>query len=88
MYCVDALARYADIIVVNISCPNNGSRQNVEPLENILTSVVEATKRVNRKTKPVVMVKVSFSKRRWFTKLKQPQVSPDEDSDAQISGIW
>ncbi|MCJ1464286.1 Dihydroorotate dehydrogenase (quinone), mitochondrial [Pseudocyphellaria aurata] len=71
VYCVEALAKYADILVVNISCPNTGSRQKVEPLRNILTSVVEAAKKVNRKTKPVVMVKVS----------------PDEDSDAQVSSI-
>lgn len=71
VYCVEALARYADILVVNISCPNTGSKQKVEPLRNILTSVVEAAKKVNRKTKPFVMVKVS----------------PDEDSDAQVMGI-
>lgn len=63
VYCVEALAKYADILVVNISCPNTGSRQKVEPLRNILTSVVEAAKKVNRKTKPVVMVKVSWSRR-------------------------
>lgn len=63
VYCVEALARYADILVVNISCPNTGSRQKVEPLRNILTSVVEAAKKVNRKTKPFVMVKVSILKR-------------------------
>ncbi|MCJ1261196.1 Dihydroorotate dehydrogenase (quinone), mitochondrial [Lobaria immixta] len=57
VYCVDAFSRYADIIAVNILCPNNGSKQNVEPLRNILTSVVEETKGSNRKTKPVVMVK-------------------------------
>lgn len=63
VYCVEALARYADILVVNISCPNTGSKQKVEPLRHILTSVVEAAKKINRKTKPVVMVKVSFSRR-------------------------
>ena len=63
VYCVQALARYADILVVNISCPNTGSKQKVEPLRDILTSVVEAAKKIDRKTKPVVMVKVSFSKR-------------------------
>lgn len=71
VYCVDAFSRYADIIAVNISGPKNGSKQNVELLRNILTSVVEETKGSNRKTKPVVMVKVS----------------PDEDSDAHILAI-
>ena len=74
VYCVKALARYADIIVVNVSSPNTpGLRglQKVEPLTNILTGVVEAAKQANRKTKPAVMVKIS----------------PDEDSDDQVSGI-
>lgn len=90
VYCVEVLARYADsmyswnclfvslltilVIVVNVSSPNTpGLRalQNVEPLTNILTGVVEAAKKANRKTQPVVMVKVS----------------PDEDSDEQVSGI-
>lgn len=43
----------------------------MEPLTNILAGVVEAAKRVNRKTKLAVMVKVS----------------PDEDSEEQVSGI-
>lgn len=74
VYCVEALARYADIIVVNVSSPNTpGLRglQRVEPLTNILTGVVEAAKKASRKTTPAVMVKVS----------------PDEDSDEQVSGI-
>ncbi|MCJ1341367.1 Dihydroorotate dehydrogenase (quinone), mitochondrial [Bachmanniomyces sp. S44760] len=74
VYCVNALARYADIITVNVSSPNTpGLRglQKVEPLTEILTSVVEAAKNTNRKTKPAVMVKVS----------------PDEDSEEQVSGI-
>ena len=74
VYCVNALAKYADIIVVNVSSPNTpGLRdlQRVKPLTNILTAVVEAAKRVDRKTSPVVMVKVS----------------PDEDSEEQVSGI-
>lgn len=45
--------------------------QQVEPLTNILTGVVEAVKKVNRKTTPAVVVKVS----------------PDEDSDEQVFGI-
>lgn len=74
VYCVEALAKYADIVVVNVSSPNTpGLRglQNEEPLTHILKGVVEAAQRAERKTKPAVMVKVS----------------PDEDSDAQISGI-
>lgn len=70
VYCVDAFSRYADIIAVNISGPKNGSKQNVELLRNILTSVVEETKGSNRKTKPVVMVKVSFSKRHWYHQIE------------------
>ena len=74
VYCVEALAKYADIIVVNVSSPNTpGLRglQNQEPLTAILKGVVEAAQKAERKIKPAVMVKVS----------------PDEDSDVQISGI-
>ncbi|KAL8792296.1 MAG: hypothetical protein Q9195_005087 [Heterodermia aff. obscurata] len=74
VYCVAALARYADIIVVNVSSPNTpGLRglQHVDKLTNILTGVVDAAKHAKRKTTPAVMVKVS----------------PDEDTDAQVSGI-
>ncbi|KAI9876738.1 MAG: Dihydroorotate dehydrogenase (quinone), mitochondrial [Pleopsidium flavum] len=74
VYCVEALARYADIIVVNVSSPNTpGLRglQKVEPLTNILKGVVDAAQKAKRKTKPPVMVKVSA----------------DEDSDDQISMI-
>lgn len=73
-YCVQQLGRYSDIIVVNVSSPNTPglrSLQNVEPLTHILISVVKAAREVERKTKPAVVVKVS----------------PDEDSDEQISGI-
>lgn len=72
--CVNQLAKYADIIVVNVSSPNTpGLRalQNVEPLTQLLNSVVQAAKKVDRKTKPAIMVKVS----------------PDEDSEEQVSGI-
>jgi dihydroorotate dehydrogenase len=72
--CVDRLGRYADIIVVNVSSPNTpGLRtlQNVEPLSQLLASVVQAVKKVDRKTKPAIMVKVS----------------PDEDTEEQIVGI-
>lgn len=74
VYCVDRLAKYADILVVNVSSPNTpGLRdlQRVEPLTKILTGVVDAAKRTDRATKPFVMVKVS----------------PDEDSDEQVNGI-
>ncbi|KAL8648387.1 MAG: hypothetical protein Q9210_005015, partial [Variospora velana] len=74
VYCVDALARYADVVVVNVSSPNTpGLRglQKVEPLTDILTAVVAAARKVKRKTPPKVMVKVS----------------PDEDSDSDVKGI-
>ncbi|KAF4548827.1 Dihydroorotate dehydrogenase-like protein 2 [Elsinoe fawcettii] len=73
-YCVDQLAKYADIIVVNVSSPNTPglrSLQQTLPLTAILTSVVGAAKTCDRKTKPAVMVKVS----------------PDEDSEEQVRGI-
>ena len=76
VYCVEVLARYADILVVNISCPNTGSKQQIEPLRNILTSVVEAARKVNRKTKPVVMVKVSFSGRYQFYEIEATTGEP------------
>ncbi|OJD34285.1 dihydroorotate reductase [Diplodia corticola] len=74
VYCVDRLAKYADVIVVNVSSPNTPglrSLQRVEPLTRILTGVVAAAKSADRKTKPAVMVKVS----------------PDEDTKEQMSGI-
>ena len=72
VYCVERLAPYADILVVNVSSPNTpGLRtlQRVEPLTRILEGVVGAAKSVKRKTTPKVMVKVS----------------PDEDQDEQMS---
>lgn len=74
VYCVDRVARYADILVVNVSSPNTPGLRDLQataPLTAILTAVVGAAKDVQRKTKPYVMVKVS----------------PDEDSNEQISGI-
>ena len=68
------LARYADIIVVNVSCPNaSGYRelQHIEPLKKILSGVVSAAMSVDRRSKPAVMVKVS----------------PDEDSEEQVASI-
>lgn len=71
---VDKLAKYADILVVNVSSPNTpGLRalQASEPLTKILSAVVNSAKASQRKTKPAVMVKVS----------------PDEDSEEQVNGI-
>ncbi|KAF2484964.1 hypothetical protein BDY17DRAFT_292663 [Neohortaea acidophila] len=72
--CVDHLAKYADILVVNVSSPNTPGLRDLQataPLTAILSAVVDAAKTCNRKTKPAVMVKVS----------------PDEDSDSQVEGI-
>ncbi|KAL3474910.1 hypothetical protein BJX99DRAFT_230945 [Aspergillus californicus] len=74
VYCVDRVAKYADILVVNVSSPNTPGLRDLQaaaPLTAILTAVVGAAKSVDRKTKPYVMVKVS----------------PDEDSPEQVSGI-
>ncbi|KAJ9138477.1 hypothetical protein NKR23_g8505 [Pleurostoma richardsiae] len=74
-YCVNRLARYADVLVVNVSSPNTpGLRdlQAVEPLTRILGAVVdEAGRAAGRRSRPKVMVKVS----------------PDEDEPAQVEGI-
>jgi dihydroorotate dehydrogenase len=74
VYCVEKIGKYADIIVVNVSSPNTpGLRtlQSKAPLTRILSEVVAAAGKVDRKRKPVVMVKVS----------------PDEDSPSQVAGI-
>jgi dihydroorotate dehydrogenase len=74
VFCVDTLAKYADILVVNVSSPNTPGLRDLQataPLTAILSAVVDAARRTPRKTKPAVMVKVS----------------PDEDSDAQVEGI-
>lgn len=74
VYCVDRLAPYADILVVNVSSPNTPFLRTLQqsgPLTHILKGVVEAAKKTDRRTKPAVMVKVS----------------PDEDTDDQIAGI-
>lgn len=68
------LARYADIIVVNISCPNApGFRelQRVESLTRILTGVVGAAASADRKSRPAVMVKAGL----------------DEDTEEQVATI-
>ena len=74
VYCVEHLAKYADILVVNVSSPNTPGLRDLQaaaPLTKILGAVVDKAKSCSRRTKPAVMVKVS----------------PDEDSDAQIEGI-
>lgn len=74
VYCVDRVAKYADILVVNVSSPNTPGLRDLQaaaPLTAILTAVVGAAQAIDRKTKPRVMVKVS----------------PDEDSNEQVSGI-
>ncbi|XXG99461.1 hypothetical protein Hte_005800 [Hypoxylon texense] len=74
VYCVRRLARYADVLVVNVSSPNTpGLRdlQAAEPLTKLLGAVVDEARRADRKAKPKVMVKVS----------------PDEDEDTQMEGI-
>ncbi|KAK2597385.1 Dihydroorotate dehydrogenase (quinone), mitochondrial [Conoideocrella luteorostrata] len=74
VYCVSRLARFADILVVNVSSPNTpGLRdlQATEPLTRLLSAVVKEAARTDRKSKPRVMVKVS----------------PDEDEDTQMEGI-
>lgn len=74
VYCVDKLGPYADILVVNVSSPNTPglrSLQQSDKLQKILTGVVKAAHSVERRARPKVMVKVS----------------PDEDTDEQVSGI-
>ncbi|KAM0563432.1 hypothetical protein ACHAPJ_001153 [Fusarium lateritium] len=74
VYCVRRLARYADVLVVNVSSPNTpGLRdlQATEPLTRLLSAVVDEATKTDRKQRPKVMVKVS----------------PDEDEDTQIEGI-
>jgi dihydroorotate dehydrogenase len=74
VYCVEKLGKYADILVVNVSSPNTPglrSFQARETLTKILSAVVDTAQAVPRKTKPLIMVKVS----------------PDEDSKAQVQGI-
>lgn len=74
VYCVKRLARYADVLVVNVSSPNTpGLRdlQATEPLTRLLSAVVDEAAKTDRKQRPKVMVKVS----------------PDEDEDTQMEGI-
>ena len=72
--CVEQLVPYADILVVNVSSPNQKGLRNLqrqEPLQELLGAVTVAAKRIHRRTKPAIMVKVS----------------PDEDSDEDVAGI-
>ncbi|KAK4041631.1 hypothetical protein C8A01DRAFT_45272 [Parachaetomium inaequale] len=74
VYCVQRLAPYADVLVVNVSSPNTpGLRdlQAAEPLARLLGAVVDEARRTERRVKPRVMVKVS----------------PDEDDDTQMEGV-
>lgn len=74
VYCVKRLARYADIMVVNVSSPNTPGLRDLQatgPLTNLLSAVVDEASKVDRKTRPKIMVKVS----------------PDEDDDQQVEGI-
>ena len=74
IYCVRRLARYADIIVVNVSSPNTPGLRDLQatgPLSRLLSVVVNEAARTQRKQRPKIMVKVS----------------PDEDEDAQMEGI-
>jgi dihydroorotate dehydrogenase len=74
VFCVEQLGKYADVLVVNVSSPNTpGLRdlQAVGPLTELLSGVVEAAAKTERKERPRVMVKVS----------------PDEDDDLQMRGI-
>lgn len=74
VYCVDKLGKYADILVVNVSSPNMPGLRDLQanhPLTQILSSVVDAAAKIDRKTKPFVMVKVS----------------PDQDSQDQLAGV-
>ncbi|KAI1920905.1 Dihydroorotate dehydrogenase (quinone), mitochondrial [Ophidiomyces ophidiicola] len=78
VWCAQQLARYADILVVNVSSPNTpGLRdlQRTAPLTQLLTAVVGAAAAAAAEDgggrRPAVMVKVS----------------PDEDSDEQTGGF-
>lgn len=74
IYCVERLAKFADIITVNVSSPNTPGLRNlqkVQPLTKLLTGIVKATKDIKRRTKPHIMVKIS----------------PDEDLDRDIRGV-
>ena len=76
-YCAERLARYADVVVVNVSSPNTAGLRDLQSgdklvglLGTVVDSVRASTKGV-RATPPRVMVKVS----------------PDEDTDAQVKDI-
>ncbi|OAF59450.1 Dihydroorotate dehydrogenase (quinone), mitochondrial [Pseudogymnoascus destructans] len=74
VYCVKRLARYADVLVVNVSSPNTAGLRDLQaqaPLTAILKAVVKAAGETDRKVVPRVMVKVS----------------PDEREAKQVEGI-
>ena len=65
------LAKYLDIIMVNVSCPNAlGYREllRIEPLTKIFNGVVGAAASVDRKVKVRIMVRIS----------------PNEDMEEQV----
>lgn len=71
---VAKLARYADVITINVSSPNTAGLRDLqkgEVLQKILGGVVGECRAVRRKVRVRVMVKVS----------------PDEDSEEQIRGV-
>jgi len=77
--CVQRLAPYADVLVVNVSSPNTPGLRDLQasgPLTDLLGAVVDEAGRATvgaglRKERPRVMVKVS----------------PDEDDEAQMEGV-
>lgn len=76
VYCARRLARYADVIVVNVSSPNTPNLRELQSgdklirlLDKVVAAVEEEGRNIGRT--PKVMVKVS----------------PDEDTDQQIKGV-
>lgn len=76
-YCASRLARYADVVVVNVSSPNTAGLRDLQSgdkLVGLLGTVVDSVRSSTagvRASPPRVMVKVS----------------PDEDNDSQIKDV-
>lgn len=76
-YCASRLARYADVVVVNVSSPNTAGLRDLQSgdkLVGLLGAVVDSVRSSTqgvRASPPRVMVKVS----------------PDEDDDSQIKDV-
>ena len=76
-YCASRLARYADVIVVNVSSPNTAGLRDLQSGDKLVgllgavVNAVESSTKGVRQTPPRVMVKVS----------------PDEDDDDQVKDI-